>query len=163
MQYLISNLNQQHEKSLFDCGVPALNGWLQHTASQHQAKKLSQTFVLTVPEQPGRVLAYYALNIRGLVQKETLPHTLSSRLPLSAPALAIGRLAVDLSAQKRQYGEAMLVHAMRNAKSAAEIVGGTFLFVDAISADVAGFYARYGFTPLPDSPLTLVIPIKGIP
>jgi hypothetical protein len=57
----------------------------------------------------------------------------------------------------------MLVHAMRNAKSAAEIVGGTFLFVDAISADVARFYARYGFTPLPDSPLTLVIPIKGIP
>jgi ribosomal protein S18 acetylase RimI-like enzyme len=119
--------------------------------------------VLTESASPNRILAYYALNIRGLVAVEALPPPLAKRLPLRAPALAIGRLAVDLSAQKHGYGETMLVHAMRNAKKAADIVGGTFLFVDAINEDAAAFYRKYGFAALPDNPLTLVMPISAIP
>lgn len=163
MAVLITSLTPQHDKTLFDCGKPLLNMWLQQTASQHHSKRLSQTSVLIEPEQPNKILAYYALNIRGLIAPETLPHSLGNRLPLNAPALTIGRLAVDLAAQKKGYGEILLVNAMANAKAASDIVGGTFLFVDAIDDQAASFYARYGFASLPDSPLILVMPIKAIP
>jgi GNAT superfamily N-acetyltransferase len=136
---------------------------LKQIAGQHHAKRISRTFVLIEPAQPNRILAYYALNIRGLITSGTLPLSLASRLPGTVPALTIGRLAVDATVQSEGHGAAMLAHAMRRAKAASDLVGGTFLLVDATDGNAANFYAKFRFHPLAHSPLTLAIPIEAIP
>jgi ribosomal protein S18 acetylase RimI-like enzyme len=155
-------LNKNHDLNNFDCGVPALNLWIQTTASQHQAKLLSRTFVATSPNSPG-ILSFYALSMRGLTPTADIPLAFAKRLPTQISAITLARLAVSLNAQGQRVGEELLVDAMRRSKQTAMSVGGTFLFVDAKDANAAAFYAKYGFISLPDSPLILCFKINDIP
>lgn len=52
---------------------------------------------------------------------------------------------------------------MQRAARVADQIGGYALFVDAKDAAVAGFYQRYGFAALPDTPLTLCLPFADMP
>jgi uncharacterized protein (DUF1778 family) len=79
------------------------------------AKDYDGVPVLTEPTQASRILAYYTLNIRGLISSGTLPPSLS-QLPATVPALTIGRLAVDATVLNAGHGAAMLAHAMKRAK-----------------------------------------------
>ena len=162
MSLLIAPLSRQHDRTAFHSGIPQLDQWLKQTSSQHHEKRLSRTVVLTETGRPARILAYYALNIRGLVEAWTLPPPLTRRMPSTIPTLALGRLAVDASAQEMGHGAAMLAHAMRQAKAASDLVGGVLLLVDATDARAAAFYMKFRFCPLPNAPLTLAIPIDEI-
>jgi hypothetical protein len=57
----------------------------------------------------------------------------------------------------------MLADAMRRVadtiRNTAGVVG---LFVDAKGPDVAGFYRKFGFIPLEDNPLSLMLPSQTI-
>jgi predicted GNAT family N-acyltransferase len=155
-------LNKKHVLDHFDCSVPALNTWLQTIASQHQAKLLSRTFVLTSDTSPV-VIGYYALAMRGLSLTMELPAHMVKRLPLQIPAITLARLAVSIDAQNQGMGEQLLVDAMTRAKQVTMQVGGNLLFVDAKDVSAVEFYARYGFVPLQSDPLTLSISIASIP
>jgi hypothetical protein len=54
-----------HERSGFDCGVEALNLWLQQAALQHQVKGISKTFV-AVPASAESCEAYRSAGFAGL-------------------------------------------------------------------------------------------------
>ncbi|MBV8667039.1 MAG: GNAT family N-acetyltransferase [Burkholderiaceae bacterium] len=155
-------LSKRHDLSNFDCGVPALNIWLQTIANQHQAKLLSRTFVLT-DEGTRAIMGYYALAMRGLSSASDLPEHLGKRLPFQIPAITLARLAVSVNAQGQGIGEQLLVDAMTRAKQVAMQIGGNLLFVDAKDMDAARFYLKYGFVPMPGDPLVLCIPIATIP
>jgi hypothetical protein len=118
---------------------------------------------LVADESLGIVIGYYSLAIRGMTPIESLPQPMKKSLPLSAPAVTIARLAVSLKQQKQGHGERLLLDAMTRVKSAANLIGGSFLFVDAKDVVLAEFYARYGFIALPDDPLTLCMRISDIP
>ena len=53
----------------------------------------------------------------------------------------------------------LLVDAISRSRLVMQHIGLHALFVDAKDPRAARFYAAYGFTPLPDSPLVLVLPL----
>jgi ribosomal protein S18 acetylase RimI-like enzyme len=161
--FSILSLDQSHDVKNFNCGVIALNIWLQNTSRQHQEKNISRTFVLTQDKSPMTIIGYYALAMRGLIPKESLPQNMQKALPLKVPAVTLARLAVSLEEQKRGHGERLLLNAMMRAKNVSNQIGGTLLFVDAKDTELLEFYIRYGFEVLPDDPFTLCMPISAIP
>jgi hypothetical protein len=50
--------NETHDRTVFDCGEPALNSYLQKTARQHQQKGIANTYVLVETSDSSRVLGF---------------------------------------------------------------------------------------------------------
>lgn len=87
---------------------------------------------------------------------------LSKRLPRKVPGIRLGRLAVDRASQGQGVRELLLLDAIHRSRLVLEHVGVHALFVDAKDAQAAGFYQKYGFRPLPDQPLQLVLALAGL-
>jgi GNAT superfamily N-acetyltransferase len=157
----ILSLSGSHNRKEFDCGKPALNEWLFRIARQHQEKDISQTFVAIDLDSPQRILGFYALSACEVITSE-LPVELASKLPRSAPAVRLGRLAVDSSVQGQGLGEFLLIDAIKRSCAVRGHIGVFALFVDAKDDDAVAFYKRYGFMALPDSPMTMVLPLRHV-
>jgi GNAT superfamily N-acetyltransferase len=158
---LVHPLTGSHERQAFDCGRVELNEWLRQVASQHQKKGLSKTFVAVRDDEPARICAYYALTLAEL-DSHQLPDAWRKKMPRRAPGVRLGRLAVDLREQSKGLGEMLLVDALTRAQRIYQEAGGIGLFVDAMDASAAAFYARYGFQAAPDQPLLLFLPVQSI-
>lgn len=163
MALKVTALTAANNVKEFDCGNDALNTWLRQTASQHSRKKISQTHCLVDDIQPGKIIGFYTLAIRGMMPVTDLPPVMQRRLPGDVPAYTLARLAVSEDMQEQGWGEYLLVDAMQEVRRVASSIGGAFLFVDAKDLNAAAFYARYGFVPLPSNPLTLVLSLATLP
>ncbi len=157
----ILSLTGSHDRKGFDCGKVALNDWLSRTARQHQEKDISQTFVAVDLASPGKILGFYSLSACELVTAE-LPASLAAKLPRRAPAVKLGRLAVDKSVQRQGLGKLLLTDAIKRCCDVRGHVGVFALFVDAKDGDAAAFYAKYGFVALPDSPKSMVLALAAV-
>lgn len=162
MGHYVAPLDQTHDVKNFDCGTEKLNTWLQTIAGQHQTKGLSKTFVLVDDEAPTIIIGFYAMAIRRMTPREALPAEFSRKLPSEIPGYTLARLAIASSAGGQGFGGDLLVDAMRRAKQVSRQVGGAFLFVHAKIQTAADFYGHFGFAPLPDDPLILVMPMSSI-
>jgi GNAT superfamily N-acetyltransferase len=80
-------------------------------------------------------------------------------MPDPVPAMVIGRLAVDETAQGQAIGPAMLRDAVLRTLQAAEIAGIRAILVHAISERAKHFYERWGFAASPVEPMTLMITV----
>ena len=152
-----------HDRYSFDCGEPALNDYLQKTARQHLLKGIANTYVLVRRDEPRKILGFFTLSFLE-VDLSDIPAGYGEKLPASLlPAAKLGRLAIDKSCQGNNYGRLLLVDAMRRVaaaiRNAAGVVG---LFVDAKNTTVAAFYRKFGFIPLYDNPLSLMLPHQTI-
>lgn len=156
-------LDRSHDVKSFNCSAPVLNVWLNKTARQHQKKRLSSTFVLVDDAEPATVVGFYALSMRSMTARQTLPKTMTKILPMNVPGITLARLAVSYLEQNKGNGVRLLVDAMWRAKAVSKQIGGSFLFVDVKNTVLADFYIRYGFAALPDDPLTLCMPITDFP
>jgi GNAT superfamily N-acetyltransferase len=154
---------ESHDRTQFDCGEPALNDYLQKTARQHQQKGIANTYVLVGSAEPHRVLGFFTLAFLE-VDRSELPAAQGKKLPQSRlPAAKLGRLAIDKSCQGQNYGRLLLVDAMRRVASASRMSAGVVgLFVDAKNPSVAAFYRKFGFIPLADNHLSLMIPCQTL-
>src|SRR4051794_35975350 len=95
-QWMIERLDRQHDRRQFDCGIAALNDWLQKLASQHERRDLARTYVAVLPDDQ-RVLGYYAIATHR-VSYDALPEDQARGLPrIDVPVVLLGRLAVDRS------------------------------------------------------------------
>ena len=121
----------------------------------------SKTFVAIADDDPSRIFGFYALTACEVVSQE-LPSDLAKRLPRKIPGIRLGRLAVDRSVQGQGLGEVLLMNAIDRSRRVLEEVGVHALFVDAKDANAAAFYRKYGFRPLPEQPLQLVLVIVGL-
>lgn len=156
-QLIIEKLSSHHERDAFDCGVEALNVYLQKYSGQHERKGIGRTYV-AVEKGEARVLGYYSIS-SGAVAFETVPENLP-RYPV--PVALIGRLAVDQSARERGMGETLLIHALQSAQRASDIVGIYAVVVDALDHRAKTFYLKYGFNELKDDQLHLYLPMRVI-
>ena len=150
----IQALTGDHDRQGFDCGRAELNDWLRQIARQHQAKGLSKTFVAVLDEQPTRICGCYALTLTE-VDTSALPEGNRKKLPRMIPGVRLGRLAVDVQYQEKRLGELLLMDAVRRVRSIQEHAGVVGLFVDAIDAKAARYYAHFGFEAFGDEPLKL--------
>ena len=153
----------RHDRSVFDCGEPALNHYLQRTARQHLQKRIANTYVLTGREEPRKILGFFTLSFIEVDLSE-IPAEYGKKLPSNhLPAAKLGRLAIDKNCQGNNYGRLLLVDAMRRVAAAIRNTAGVVgLFVDAKNPGVAEFYLKSGFIPLKDNPLSLMLPHQTI-
>lgn len=152
---------RRHDRSGFDCGLPALNDWLATKVSQFEKTDLARTYVV-VETGTTIVKGYYALSNHTVVY-ESLPEDHAKGLPqIDMPVVLIGRLAIDRSVQGRGLGEFLLIDALRRAEYLAKKIGIRAVEVDAINDAAKRFYERYGFLALADDPHHLFLPMSVI-
>ena len=151
-----------HDRRGFDCGVDALNDYLQRYADQHRRRGVSSVFVLTDSEDPARILGYYTLsaaevesNVLSTIEQKRLP-----RYPI--PCFRLGRLAVDRREKGRGLGRLLLGCAVDRCLKAREQVAAYALVVDAKDDAARQFYLHHGFIGFSDSPMSLYIPLNGM-
>ncbi|GHU46054.1 N-acetyltransferase [Betaproteobacteria bacterium] len=151
-----------HNRADFDCGVLALNDYLQRYADQHRKCSISSTYVLVEPEAPERILGYYTLSAAEIAcallderERRKLP-----RYPI--PCFRLGRLACHVDWQGRGLGKRMIASATDRCLIARTHVAAYALTVDAKNDDARAFYTRYGFKPLLGQALTMYLPLAAI-
>ena len=158
----IQPLTGRHDRSAFESASAPLDDWLRRTAQQHQRRGISKTFVAISDDEPTRILGYYALTACEVLTEE-LPADLAKKLPRKIPGIRLGRLAIDRTVQGQGLGELLLMDALDRSRRVLEHIGIHALFVDAKDERAASFYLKYGFRPLPQDSLTLVLRLAGLP
>ena len=155
--WIIVPLRDQPGRDAFDCGNTDLNRFLGEYARQQRDRRLSLTMVAEESESR-RIVGYYTLS-STLVVKSDLPPAIGKRLTHEVPATLLGRLAVDRESQGSGLGSALLIHALRQAAQAAELVVSHVVVVDAIDSAAVGYYQHFGFSGFAPTSRRLFLPM----
>lgn len=159
--WIVNLLNNEHNRTHFDCGEIVLNDYLQKLAGQHSKSNISKTFIATTSDDPEKILGFYTLST-GSITFDSLPQQFKKLPKYPIPILRIGRLAVDKSWQGQGIGEYLLMDALNRSATHAKEIGMIGVVVDAKHEAAKNFYLKYGFCELNNSPLTLIIPTQDI-
>jgi GNAT superfamily N-acetyltransferase len=152
-------LTTAHDISRFSCGKPSLDRWLKTRALSNQERGF--TAVLVVHEA-NRVIGYYGLAPTAILPS-ALPRAIrTGQPPDPVPCLLLGQLATDQNWIGRGIGTGLLKHALQRCVTAAGLIGGRALIVNAIDIEAADFWKRRGFIPSKDDGLVLFRSIADI-
>lgn len=144
----------------FACGVNSLNEWLVKFARSDQKAGSSATYLL---KRGSRVVGFYTLAPHA-IEPEVADTRLKAGLPSrrAVPVFLLARLALDISEHGAGLGADLLKDALARCAAASREVGGRAVFVEAKDDGSAGFYQRFGFTPLPGNPHLLYVLMKDL-
>jgi predicted GNAT family N-acyltransferase len=150
-----------HRREAFDCGVSALNEFLQKRARKEMAARASACFVLVPGADRGRIAGYYTLS-QTSVELARPPEDLVRKLPRypSLGATLIGRLARDVAFRGQHIGGLLLIDALRRSLRHCDEVGAVVVVTDPKDDKARAFYARYGFQPLDER--RLFMPMRDL-
>lgn len=155
-------IGRHHDRKSFDCGIPALNEYLDRYARQNHESGGAKTFLAVSPAAPMRVLGYYSIS-PGSIEFARVPERLTKKLGrYDVPVFRLGRLAVDRSIQGQGLGGDLLLAAGARALAVAAEVGGVALAIDAKDERAAKWYERFGALALLDDPPKLILPLAVI-
>ncbi len=145
----------------FDCGVPALNTYLQRQAAQDVEKRAAVVYVAII--EPPVIAGYYTLS-QYSIELARLPETVAKRLaryPVVSATL-LGRLAISGLLQGQRLGETLLFDALRRSLAQSANIASAGVVVDAKDEHAATFYRKYGFLAIIDVDHRLFLPMKTI-
>ena len=149
-------LAAHHRLEGFDCGKPALSGWLTRHARQAQSSGSARTFVVCDGD---RVAGYFSLTV-GQIDTLQAPERVRRGMgQYPIPVVLLARLAVDVACQGQGIGLSLLQDAIRRTLGMAEQAGIRALLTHPIDAQADAFYRRFGFeaTPLQERQLILLL------
>ncbi len=154
--FRIVPLETAHDRTTFESGSAPLDGYFRHQVTQDIRRRVTACFVAVTHET--RIAGYYTLASASILLS-ALPAAAVKKLPRypSVPAVRMGRLAVHRSFQGQGLGGALLADALE--RTARSEIAAFSLVVDAKDESAAAFYRYHGFIALPDSPLTLFLPL----
>jgi len=157
--FLLARLDASHDRTTFRSDSEPLNRYLREQVTQDMRRRVAACFVALTDEQ--RIAGYYTLASASLLLAD-LPLATGKKLPRypTVPAVRMGRLAVDQAFQGQGLGAALLADALDRA--ARSEIAAFALMVDAKDEIAAAFYRHHGFIALPDSPLTLFLPLATV-
>lgn len=145
-------LTRLHDRTGFDCGVPALNEYLRRYARQNHDSGGAKTFVAVAPEASVIILGYYTISPAAIAFTKA-PPTITRKLGrYEVPVFRLGRLAVSRDVQGRGLGGDLLLAAGQRSLAVAQEVGGVALAIDAKDQRAAAWYERFGALRLLDDP-----------
>jgi GNAT superfamily N-acetyltransferase len=151
-------LSAQHDRSSFTCGISALDDYFQNQAGQDARRAVTRVYV-AVDEITGAIVGFYTLSATSIAWLD-IPEHLARKLPrYPVPAALIGRLAVDRRFHKRKFGKYLLFNALDRIVALAQQIALFAVVVDAKDKTAAEFYIRYGFQPLSNRGLRLLLPL----
>ena len=152
-------LTPAHLLDEFSCGKPSLDRWLKTRALSNQEKGFAAVLVV---HEANRVIGYYGVAPTAIVLP-SLPRPIrTGQPPDPVPCLLLGQLATDQSWIGKGIGTGLLKHALQRCISAAGLIGGRALIVNAVDVEAQAFWARRGFLPSKDDPLVLFKSIADI-
>lgn len=135
----------KHDLSKFDCGNTRLNNYLKNNLVQDAKSYLVNAFILV--EDDGTVVGYFTLSAYGVDSTQSLTY-LKKNPYKQAPAVLLGRLAVDKNHQGQGHAKHMLVNAIERYMKTRENLGVTSLIVDAIDENAYQMWQHFGFKPV---------------
>ncbi|VAX28369.1 hypothetical protein MNBD_NITROSPIRAE01-566 [hydrothermal vent metagenome] len=147
-----------HKRKNFDCGVEALNRYLEKYANQDQKRGLTKIYILS---EENTIVGYYSLSAHSAM-RDNLPEEIKIGGYGDIPFLLLGRLAVDKKHQGQGYGDVLIFHAFKITMEIAEKVGILAMIVDAKNDAVVSFYEGFGFKRLKATETRLVLPITAL-
>lgn len=155
-----------HDREGFSCGAALIDNFLTLSAKKQQDAEMVRMRVL-LPVAGTKVLGFHVLNAHSLAEGET-PASLAKKAPRHGrfPVAYLSMIGVDASVQGRARGEMLLLDAMRQIATAAEPIGTAAAVLDILNdgnsysmEKRAAFYTRFGFTPFPDAPSRMFLPM----
>lgn len=156
----LTPIQRRHDRKSFDCGYPALNDFLAHSARASSDKRMTRTFVLEDPASPDTIMAYITLTYTSIdIPSECRP---ARRLKNPVPALLLAKMGVDNRYKGCGHGKRLLTFAIKQASEVSEKVGGVGLVIDAKDSDAKAFYLSRGgddFEVIDETGLKLWLPI----
>lgn len=156
--FRVAPLDASHDRATFNSGSEPLDRYFQQQVTQDVHRRVAACFVALASEQ--RIAGFYTLASASLLLAD-LPASVGKKLPRypTVHAVRMGRLAVDREFKGRGLGAALLADALNRA--ARSDIAAYALMVDAKDESAAAFYRHHGFIALPDSPLTLFLPLAA--
>jgi GNAT superfamily N-acetyltransferase len=136
-------LAKRHDLAGFASGEQTLDDWLRQRALANLENGASRSYVVC-PAGDDRVVGYYALAMGQVLNRE-VPGNIRRNMPVKIPAVTLGRLAVDRTAQGQGLGGALLQDAVVRSLRAAEVVAARLMIVHAISPAAETFCLHHGF------------------
>ncbi|MDR1425363.1 MAG: GNAT family N-acetyltransferase [Azoarcus sp.] len=157
--FQLAPLDAAHERAGFDSDSEPLNRYLREQVAQDIRRRVAACFV-ALADGPC-IAGYYTLASASL-RLADLPASTDKKLPRypTVPAVRMGRLAVDRAFKGHGLGGALLADALSRAAHAK--IAAFALVVDAKDGAAAAFYRHHDFIALPDSPLTLFLPLATV-
>lgn len=142
----IRPLSASDSRAGFASGHPDLDRFFRQYAGQNQfTHHIGATYVAV---KKGAIVGY-ATVAAAHIEIENVPAALAKRLPrYPLPVLRLARLAVDVSARRKDTGSALLRHVFSLARTMADLAGCVGVVVDA-KPDGVAFYEKLGFIALP--------------
>ncbi|MBK1725318.1 GNAT family N-acetyltransferase [Thiocystis violacea] len=152
-------LSAAHDRGAFDSGSEPLDRYFRSQVTQDMRRRVTACFVALTSD--GRIAGYYTL-ASASIQLADLPAAKVKKLPRypSVPAVRLGRLAVDQIFRGQGLGGALLADAL--ARAARSEIAAYALLVEAKDQSAESFYRHHGFLALPESPMTLFVPLATI-
>jgi GNAT superfamily N-acetyltransferase len=155
----VRKLEATDDVSLFDCGQPALNQFMQRFALISQKSGSSQTYVCC---KGGIVAGFYSLAV-GSVEPASAPGRIIKGLARHpVPVMILARLAVHRGHQGSGLGAALLKDALLRTVQAAAIAGIRAMLVHAKDDAARDWYLKWGFEPSPTDPYHLFLLLKDV-
>lgn len=152
-------LTAAHDVSAFSCGKLSLDRWLQTRALSNQEKGFTAVMVI---HDGGRVVGYYGLAPTSIIPAQ-LPRSIrTGQPPDPVPCLLLAQLATDQGWTGKGIGTGLVKHALQRCVTAARLIGGRALVVNAVDTEAAAFWTRRGFLASMDDPLILFRSIVDI-
>jgi predicted GNAT family N-acyltransferase len=159
--WLIEPLDRRHVRSAFSCGKPRLDDFIRTLVNQYEKRNLGRTYVAVRAGDP-QVFGYFTL-ASSSVRFVNLPAELAKKLPRHpVPVVLLARLAVDQTVRGQRLGEILLLDALDRCATLANNLGVHAVEVQAIDDEARSFYQKYGFAPLIDDRLHLILPIATV-
>ena len=157
--FRLAPLDAAHDRAGFNSDSEPLNRYLREQVNQDIRRRMAACFVALANGQ--RIAGYYTLASASLLLSN-LPTSIGKKLPRypTVPAVRMGRLSVDQAFKNQGLGGALLADALDRA--ARSEIAAFALVVDAKDEAAAAFYRHHGLIALPDSPLTLFLPLATI-
>ncbi len=154
--FLIEPLNPRHDRAGFDCGVEALDRYLQKQVTQDVRRRVTACYV-AIDAPGGKIAGYHTIAAGGVLLRD-LPESLVKRPPRypTVPVARLGRLAVDSAYRGRKLGAALLWDAGMRALRAE--LAAFALIVDAKDERAEAFHRHHGFIPFGGEGRRLVPP-----
>lgn len=152
----------QHDRTVFSCGVPALDTYLKQQANQDVRRLFTTLYVAVPAAEPGPskrpIIGYYTLSNCHL-DVSSLPEERVAAYGV-LPATLLGRLAVDSTWQGQGVGRKLLRHALHMCIAASEFTASAFIVVQAKDDEARRFYEGFGFQACRDLDLKLFLPMQ---
>ncbi|MBS0174997.1 MAG: GNAT family N-acetyltransferase [Nitrospira sp.] len=157
--FLVAPFDVAHDRAAFNCDSEPLNRYLRKQVTQDIRRRVAACFIALA--EGNRIAGYYTLASASLLLAD-LPASIGKKLPRypTVPAVRMGRLAVDQTFKVQGLGGALLADALDRA--ARSEIAAYALMAEAKAEAAAAFYRHHGFIALPDSPLTLFLPLATV-